>query len=83
MSDVAIGVDVGGTKALALIVARDGRVLDEVQVATPHDESMGAGEATATVLTEQIHELCDRHGFDASAVPVGIGLPGLVRRDRR
>jgi N-acetylglucosamine kinase-like BadF-type ATPase len=43
MREVAIGVDVGGTKALALIVARDGRVLDEVQVATPHDESSGAG----------------------------------------
>jgi glucokinase len=83
VSDVAIGVDVGGTKALALIVARDGRVLDEVQVATPHDESMGAGEATATVLTEQIHELCDRHGFYATTVPVGLGLPGLVRRDGR
>jgi predicted NBD/HSP70 family sugar kinase len=77
MSDVAIGVDVGGTKALALMVARDGRVLDEVQVATPHDESTGAGEATAVALTEQINELCDRHGYDASKFPVGIGLPGL------
>jgi predicted NBD/HSP70 family sugar kinase len=52
MSDVAIGIDVGGTKALALLVARDGRVLDEDQVATPHDESTGAGEATAKALTE-------------------------------
>jgi len=31
MIDVAIGVDVGGTKALALLVARDGRVLGEAQ----------------------------------------------------
>jgi glucokinase len=83
MSDVAIGIDVGGTKALALLVARDGRVLDEDQVATPHDESTGAGEATATALTEQIRELCRRHGLNASEVPVGIGLPGLVRRDGR
>jgi len=35
MSDVAIGVDVGGTKALALVVARDGRVLGEARAATP------------------------------------------------
>jgi glucokinase len=81
MIDVAIGVDVGGTKALALIVARDGRVLGEVQMATPHDGSNGAGAATADVLTDEIHELCTVHGLDLSQVPIGIGLPGLVRRD--
>ncbi len=47
MSDVAIGIDVGGTKALALMVARDGRVLAELQSQTPHDVGMGAGDATA------------------------------------
>ena len=81
MSDVAIGVDVGGTKALALIVARDGRVLGEVKSKTPHDTDQAAGEATASVLTEQILELLSMHGLDASEVPVGIGLPGLMRRD--
>jgi glucokinase len=81
MSDVAIGVDVGGTKALALIVARDGRVLGEVKSKTPHDTDQAAGEATAAVLTEQILELLSMHGLDASEVPVGIGLPGLMRRD--
>ena len=81
MSDVAIGVDVGGTKALALIVARDGRVLGEVKSRTPHDESVGAGEATAQVLTEQILQLASQHGLKANEVPVGIGLPGLMRRD--
>jgi glucokinase len=81
LSDVAIGVDVGGTKALALIVARDGRVLGEVKSKTPHDTDQAAGEATASVLTEQILELLSMHGLDASEVPVGIGLPGLMRRD--
>ncbi len=83
MSNVAIGVDVGGTKALALIVARDGRVLSEVKSATPHDLNESAGAATASVLTEQVRELCARHGLDPSAVPIGIGLPGLMRRDGR
>ena len=36
MTDLAIGVDVGGTKALALIVAHDGRVLAWI-----HRESAG------------------------------------------
>lgn len=81
MSDVSIGVDVGGTKALALIVARDGRVLGEVKSKTPHEVSHGAGEATAAVLTEQIQELVSTHGLKMADVPVGIGLPGLMRRD--
>jgi glucokinase len=83
MSDVAIGIDVGGTKALALTVARDGRVLGEVRAATPHDEGLAAGEATAEVLTGQVRELSRRQGLDPSEVPVGIGLPGLMRRDGR
>lgn len=81
MSDVAIGVDVGGTKALGLIVARDGRVLGEVQVKTPHESGQRAGEATAAVLTEQILQLIATHGLNVKQVPVGIGLPGLMRRD--
>jgi glucokinase len=83
MSEVAIGIDVGGTKALALIVARDGRVLGEVQSATPHDPAAGAGAATAEVLTAQVRELADGHGLRIDDVPIGIGLPGLMRRDGR
>lgn len=81
MSDVAIGVDVGGTKALSLLVARDGRVVGEVKSQTPHDEGFGAGEATAKVVAEQITELCERQDLDPKHVPVGIGLPGMMRRD--
>jgi len=83
MSEVAIGVDVGGTKALALIVARDGRVLAEARAATPHDVSDYAGAATAATLTELIRGLSARQGFEPSRIPVGVGLPGLMRRDGR
>ena len=81
MSDVAIGIDVGGTKALALMVARDGRVVGEMKSQTPHDEGFGAGEAAAKVLVEQVFELCDRQSIDPSRVPIGVGLPGMMRRD--
>lgn len=81
MIDVAIGVDVGGTKALALLVGRDGRVLGERISQTPHDEGFGAGEATTKVLVEQVEDLCHHHGLDAQRIPVGLGLPGMMRRD--
>ncbi|MGA2432069.1 MAG: ROK family protein [Acidimicrobiales bacterium] len=83
MSDVAIGIDVGGTKALALAVARDGRVLGEAQAATPHDATRQAGEATAGALTDLVHELATLHGLTVGDTPVGVGLPGLMRRDGR
>lgn len=83
MSDVAIGVDVGGTKALALVVARDGRVLGEAKAATPHDATRHAGEATAVALTSLVQQLALVHGIEVAATPVGVGLPGLMRRDGR
>jgi glucokinase len=81
VSNVAIGIDVGGTKALALMVARDGRVIAEMNSQTPHDEGLAAGEATAKVLVEQVNELCARQSLDPSHVPIGVGLPGMMRRD--
>jgi glucokinase len=83
MSDVAIGIDVGGTKALALLVARDGRVLGEAQAATPHDVTRQAGEATSAALTDLVQKLAALQGLTVSATPVGVGLPGLMRKDGR
>ncbi len=83
MIDVAIGVDVGGTKALALLVARDGRVLGEAQAPTPHLHSDRVGTPTADVVTELIKDLSARQGLEPSSLPVCIGLPGMMRRDGR
>ena len=81
MSDVAIGNDVGGTKALALLVARDGRVLGEVNAPTPHDDQLAAGEATTRVLANQVQTLCQSLHLDPASIPIGLGLPGMMRRD--
>jgi glucokinase len=83
VSDVAVGLDVGGTKALAVLVSRDGEILDELRTSTPHDAQGGAGAATANVLAEQIATFAERHAFDVSTLPIGIGMPGMVRRDGR
>lgn len=83
MSDVAVGLDVGGTKALAVLVSRDGEILDELRTSTPHDAQGGAGAATAKVLAEQITTLAERHTLSVSDLPIGIGMPGMVRRDGR
>lgn len=81
MASVAVGIDVGGTKALGLLVASDGRVLAHAQRPTPHDDSGAVGAATAEVLGEVALELCASLDLDASSTPVGLGLPGLMRRD--
>lgn len=83
MSDVAVGLDVGGTKALAVLVTREGEVLDEIRTFTPHDAQGGAGAATAKVLAEQVATFAQRHRLDPVDLPIGIGMPGMVRRDGR
>lgn len=83
MKDLAIGIDVGGTKALAVLVTPEGDILDELRSSTPQDTTGGAGVATARVLADQVATLCARHGLDPVDLPIGIGMPGLVRRDGR
>ena len=83
MNDAAIGVDVGGTKALALMLTRDGHVLGELQAPTPHAHSESLGAPTADVVTGLIRELCEVQGRVASDVAIGVGLPGMLRRDGR
>lgn len=81
MSDVAIGIDVGGTKALAVVVDADGRVLDSLRSGTPHEHDVDPGARAAEVLADQVLELSRRQGLDGHRVAIGIGLPGLLRRD--
>jgi glucokinase len=66
---VAAGVDVGGTKLLAVAVAADGEVLDELKVATP---------ASADGVVEAIADIAESWG---DHLPVGLGIAGLVDRE--
>ncbi len=83
---VSIGVDVGGTKVLGLALGPDGRVLTEHRVSTPQvdDEAAGRprGTAVADAIAEVVVEVATRTGIeDLDSVAIGVGIPGMVRRD--
>ena len=68
-----VGVDVGGTKCLAVVV-EGGSVVAEHRVATP---------TTSPALLDAVTALIDavRTGAEGADLRVGIGLPGLVDGD--
>lgn len=68
------GIDLGGTKIEARLFDENWQVLDSRRVATPtqnYDDMLGA-------IVAQIQWLED--SSDDNALPVGIGVPGFVRR---
>jgi len=65
----AIGVDLGGTKILAGVVARDGTVVRRHERATPHDSQ----EAVVRELEAAVSGL-----LDDSVAAVGFGAPSPI-----
>lgn len=71
MSDpVAIGIDVGGTKMLAVSVCVDGQIVERRRLTSPRADTAG--------LVGAIREAAGQLG---SGLPVGIGIAGTVSRD--
>jgi glucokinase len=68
VTGVAVGVDLGGTKLLAVLVDEAGAVVDDVKIARP---------ATSDATVAAIAELATGWG---TALPVGMGVAGLVDR---
>ena len=70
---VAIGIDVGGTKCLAVALDDEGSVLDSLTLPT----AAGVG------IVEEVADLCvalaSRVGQTATSL--GVGMPGTVSRD--
>lgn len=70
---VAIGIDVGGTKCLAVALDDEGSVLDSLSLPT----------ATGVGIVEEVADLCvalaSRVGRVATSL--GVGMPGTVSRD--
>jgi glucokinase len=67
---VAIGIDVGGTKLVAATVAADGRVLERLRRQTPANDE----EELVSSLRGLVRQL-------GPALPVGVGIAGLVSAD--
>jgi glucokinase len=65
-----LGIDVGGTKCLGVVLDGDGSIVAEARERTPYDR-----DALLDVLTSIIHELTATTGGVAS---VGVGAPGLI-----
>ncbi|HSJ91650.1 MAG TPA: ROK family protein, partial [Ilumatobacter sp.] len=67
-----VGIDVGGTKCLGVVLDDRGEIVGEERRPTPR----GAG--SLPVLIDTLAELADVLGpFDE----IGVGVPGLVTRD--
>jgi glucokinase len=67
----AIGVDIGGTKIAAGVVAADGQVLDRSRVPTPPDDE----SATVAALFAAVDGLLARH---RRVEAIGVGAAGMV-----
>ena len=68
---VTMGLDIGGTKVLGVLLAADGTVLREERLASPHtglDALVATGASIAKTL-------------DAKGIPIGVGAAGLVDRN--
>ena len=74
---MAIGIDLGGTKCLGLLLDESGSVVAEHRVATP-----AGAAAIVQALAEVVAALAPAGtGTPAGGMPVGVGVPGLVDVD--
>jgi glucokinase len=73
----SIGVDVGGTKLLGVVLDEQGRLVAERRTPTPR-----GAPALVDSIVEVVSAL-DAEVAGAGPLPVGIGAPGLVTRDGR
>lgn len=66
-----IGLDIGGTKVLGVLLADDGTVVREERLASPHT-GLDALVATGASIVTQL---------DAPGAPIGVGAAGLVNSE--
>lgn len=66
-----VGIDIGGTKAQAVVIDSSGGVIESAQRPTPR------GERSLDSLVDVVNELAELVGHESS---IGVGVPGLVTR---
>jgi len=68
----SVGIDVGGTKCLGVVLDEHGEIIAEQRRSTPR------GDGSLPALIDTLVELSASLNAD---VPIGVGVPGLVGRD--
>jgi glucokinase len=76
----SVGVDVGGTKILAVLLDQAGRVIAEARHSTPLAAD-APGVAVADAVGHTLVELARVSGAELGSLPVGVGVPGMLSRD--
>lgn len=71
MTRARVGIDVGGTKVLGVVLDPAGEVVEELRRPTPR------GDDSVAELIETIASVADELGAEHS---LGVGVPGLVTR---
>ncbi len=70
----SVGLDVGGSKVLGVLVGPDGQLATSVRLPSRH-----GGEGIVGTAVEATRRLADEVGVDLAALRgIGIGLPGIV-----
>src|SRR5947209_13303027 len=70
------GIDLGGTKIEAAVIAAPAKVQGSARHPTPTE---GGPQAVADVMTQAMREACEQAGVQTSALAgVGVGSPGIV-----
>jgi glucokinase len=74
MSDLFLGVDLGGTKVLSAVIDADGNILSRCKKRT---QGLGSGENVYQTLIQSIHGAAEQAGVEVGQMKaVGIGSPG-------
>jgi glucokinase len=75
----AIGVDVGGTKLLGVLLEPSGTILAEARRATP-TVTTEPGAAVAHEIVALLDDLGRASGRSLDGVALGVGVPGMLSR---
>jgi glucokinase len=79
VSDLVVGVDIGGTKTAILVTEQDGAVRARAIAPTPVGAPDRAADALAALVTAA---LADAAATTHDVAGLGIGVPGRVDRER-
>ena len=73
---LSLGVDVGGTKILALACDAEGASAASAQVPSPKGDVEDGGASLADAVCTAITSVAADLGVSAGDLPIGLGLPG-------